>query len=85
MIKAFTAATARRLVNEDEKLRKLIEEIHSQIYKAAKKGLYEIDLSFSMDAYDRQIHRKAKDFLEKEGYHVAMPMPYGFMLIDWRE
>ena len=56
MIKAFTATAARKLTNEDEKLRKLIEEIHSQIYKAAKKGLYEIDLIFSMDAYDRQIY-----------------------------
>ena len=74
--------------DEDEKLKKLIEEIHSQIYKAAKKGLYEIDLSFSMDAYDRQIYRKAKDFLEKEeGYEVILTngMKSVEFCINWRD
>ena len=85
MIKAFTAAAARALMPEENKFEELVSDAHKRIAEAAKAGLYEVPISFSIDRYEIPDFNRAKDFLEKEGYKVSCPMMPFYFIINWKE
>ena len=85
MIKAFTAAAARALMPEENKFEELVADAHKRIAEAAKAGLYEVSVSFSIGRYKYSDFNKVKDFLKKEGYEVLNPMMPFYFIINWKE